>query len=304
MSESQLGQFLALLSAFSFAFGSVFIAKGAKDRGDKGVLFSVFVTMVFSFLLWIILERGDTGRTTSDNWEAGMIWFVLAGIFAMAFGRTLLYTSIQYLGVTRAGSVKRLTPFFSVLCAAIFLSEPITGIDTIGMLIIAIAFGLLIYKSFSGVESAHSGEKISPINYAWGVGSALAYALAYIARKNGLMEINAPVFGTMISAASGFACFGIAAIFTQTYRDNLRYMFSNLNRWLLFSGIFVSVGQILQFAALYYEKVSTVVMINSLEVFMASFLSVVVFRAERRPDLITYIAALLATIGVIAVAVG
>ncbi|MGK0297802.1 MAG: hypothetical protein ACI9XC_001419, partial [Gammaproteobacteria bacterium] len=35
-----------------------------------------------------------------------------------------------------------------------------------------------------------------------------------------------------------------------------------------------------------------------------SFLSVVVFRAERRPDLVTYIAALLATIGVIAVAVG
>jgi drug/metabolite transporter (DMT)-like permease len=304
MSESLLGQLLALLSAFSFAFGSVFIAKGATDRRDKGVLFSVFVTMVFSFVLWILIEAGDTGRATSENWSAGMIWYMLAGVFAMVFGRSLLYTSIRYLGVTRAGSVKRLNPFFSVLCAAVFLSEPITGLDTMGMLIIAIAFGLLIQKSIKGGESAHAGETISPMSYIWGVGSAFAYALAYIARKNGLIEINAPVFGTMISAASGFACFGIAAIFTKTYRDNFRFMFTNLNRWLWFAGLFVSGGQILQFSALYYEKVSTVVMINSLEIFIATFLSVVVFRAERRPDITTYVAAALATIGVIAVAAG
>ena len=302
MSESQLGQILALLSAFSFAFGSVFVSKGVKDRRDKGVLFSVFVTMVFSFVLWILLEGGSIGQTNEEGWLEGIIWFVLAGVFAMAFGRSLLYTSIQQLGVTRAGSVKRLNPFFTVLCAAIFLSEPITSLDTVGMVAIAMAFALLIYKSRSGMDSAHSGEKISPVNYVWGVGSAMAYALAYIARKNGLIEISAPVFGTMISAASGFCCFAIAAIFIKTYRENFRNMFTNLNRWLIFAGIFVSSGQILQFAALNYEKVSTVVMINSLEIFIASFLSVVVFRAERRPDFATYIAAILATAGVIAVA--
>jgi drug/metabolite transporter (DMT)-like permease len=260
--------------------------------------------MVFSFLLWIVVEGGITGRASSENWASGMIWFILAGVFAMVFGRSLLYTSIRYLGVTRAGSVKRLNPFFSVLCAAIFLSEPVTGLDVAGMLTIAAAFGLLIYKSMRGMESAYEGEKISPTSYLWGVGSAFAYALAVIARKNGLTEINAPVFGTMISAASGFACFAIATIFSRTYREYFRYMFSNLSKWLFLAGIFVSGGQILQFAALYYEKVSTVVMINSLEVFIASFLAVVVFRAERRPDMTTYVAAVLATAGVLAVAAG
>jgi len=304
MSEPAFGQLLALLSAFSFAFGSVFIAKGAKDKQDKGVLFSVFVTMIFSFTLWILIENGDTGFTTSKDWNKGITSFILAGVFAMAFGRRLLYTSIRYLGVTRAGSVKRLNPFFSVLCAAIFLSEPITSMDTIGMSVIAIAFGLLIYQSTKGNESAHVGETISPMSYCWGVGSALAYALAVVARKNGLIEINAPIFGTMISAVSGFVCFAVAAIFTKVYRQNFRHMFSNLNRWLIFSGIFVSIGQILQFAALHYEKVSTVVMINSLEIFIATFLSVVIFRAEKRPSFFTYIASLLATIGVIVVATG
>jgi drug/metabolite transporter (DMT)-like permease len=290
VSEAQYGQLLALLSACSFAFGSVFVSKGAHDRRDKGVLFSVFVTMIFSFLLWIIIEGGSFGQTTQDNWWLGMTWFALAGVFAMAFGRTLLYNSIRYLGVTRAGSVKRLNPFFAVLCASIFLAEPITHLDTLGMLAIALAFGLLIYKSRSGLDSVHAGEKISPFNYTWGVGSALAYALAAISRKNGLIEIDAPVFGTMISAASGFCVFAIAAIFLRTYRENFRTLFSKVNRWLVLAGIFVSGGQILQFAALTYEKVSTVIMINSLEIFIASFLSVVVFRAERRPDIATYIA--------------
>jgi drug/metabolite transporter (DMT)-like permease len=304
MSNTQFGQLLALLSACTWAFGSVFVAKGAKHRKDKGVLFSVFSTMVFSFILWLIVEAGYYGDINDPDWVSGIIWYVMAGVFAMAFGRSLLYTSIRYLGVTRAGSVKRLNPFFSVLCASVFLAEPVTGMDWLGMILIGLAFGLLIYKSWGGIVSAHDGERMSPWYYSWGVGSALAYALAVICRKNGLMDINAPVFGTLISAASGFCCFAIAALFTKTYRDSFRNLFTNLNRWLVLAGIFVSLGQILQFAALYYEKVSTVIMINSLEVFIASFLAVFVFHSEGRPDLATYIAALLATLGVVAVAGG
>ncbi len=302
MPDPQTGQLYALLSALSFAFGSVFISKGAKSRKDKGVLFSVFVTMLFSFLAWLVLESDQTEFDNSEQWLSGIFWFVMAGLFAMVFGRTLLYTSIRYLGVTRAGSVKRLNPFFAVICAAIFLSEPISGMDLLGMAAIGLAFGLLIYESRGRTQIVHEGETLSPAHYLWGVGSALAYALANVCRKYGLMDFNAPAFGTFISAASGFAFFLVAAVFSTVYRENLKTLFSNINRWLFFSGIFVSIGQIMAFAALYHEKISTVVMINSLEIFLASFLSVVVFRAEIRPQITTYIAAVFATIGVIVVA--
>jgi uncharacterized membrane protein len=302
MPDPQTGQLYALLSALSFSFGSVFISKGAKTRKDKGVLFSVFVTMLFSFVIWYVMEAGETQIDNSEQWLSGVFWFVMAGVFAMVFGRTLLYTSIRHLGVTRAGSVKRLNPFFAVICAYIFLSEPISGMDTLGMGAIGVAFGLLIYESRKRAQTVHEGEILSPTYYLWGVGSALAYALANICRKNGLIDFNAPAFGTFISASSGFVFFMIAAIFSTVYRENLRNLFSNINRWLFLSGIFVSAGQIFLFSALYHEKISTVVMINSLEIFIASFLSVVVFRAEVRPELTTYIAAIFATIGVILVA--
>jgi len=305
MSDPQFGQLLALLSALSFAFGTVFVAKGAKGGGDRGVLFSIFVTMIFSWVLWLLLEAGDVGQYGNVLWWQGVAWFALAGILAMVFGRTLVYASIRYLGVTRSSSVKRLNPFFSVILAFIFLAEPITRWDLIGMCLIAVAFGLLLCsnKNYTPVSQSHN-DRLSPVHYLWGVGSALAYAFAYIARKHGIEATDTPVFGTMVSAATGFIFFMVAAIFSKPWFDNLRNIFSNLNLWLTLAAIFVSMGQILQFSALYYEKVSTVVMINSMEIFIASFLSVVIFRAERRPDIATYIGAIIATAGVIAVASG
>jgi len=304
MSDPQLGQLLACLSTLCFAAGSVFISKAAKAKGNTGVMFSIFVTMALSCLLWIILEEENTYQQIDASWWRGVAWFAVAGILAMAFGRSLLYASIRYLGVTRSSSVKRLNPFFSVLLAYLFLAEPITGMDGAGMITIAIAFGLLLYKPDRPIDVDNSSEGIRVAYYMWGVGAALAYAFAYIARKYGVINLDAPVFGTMISAISGFAVFVIAAAFSRIYSDKLRNMFTNLNRWLVLAALCASSGQILMFSALSYEKVSTVVMINSLEIFIASFLAVVVFRTESRPDRQTSLAAVLATIGVIAIVAG
>lgn len=295
---------MALLSAVAFACSNVFISKGASGGGDRGVMFSVLVTMVFSGLLWLTLEGGSLGTGNQDEWWAGIGWFVLAGILAMVFGRTFLFASIRKLGVTRASAVKRLNPFFSVLLAFALLGEPVTGLDGLGIVGIALAFGLLIRRSFQRSVADIEAQAAPPslASYGWGVGSALSYALAYITRKYGLLLVAAPAFGTMVSAVSGFTFFVIAAIFVSQYRVNFRNMFRNLNVWLVLAAFTVSLGQILLFAALFYEKVSTVVMIASLEMFIASFLSVVVFRTEARPDLETYIAATIATAGVIAIA--
>jgi len=304
MSDAAIGQLLALLSAVAFACSNVFISKGSTGGGDRGVMFSVLVTMVFSGVIWLTVEGGSLGNAAQVEWWAGVGWFALAGILAMVFGRTLLFASIRKLGVTRASAVKRLNPFFSVLLAFILLGEPVTGLDGVGIVAIALAFGLLIRRSFQRNQTEVAAQTAPPslASYGWGVGSALSYALAYITRKYGLLLVAAPAFGTMVSAVSGFAFFVIASVFVTQYRTNFRNMFRNLNRWLVFAAFTVSLGQILLFSALFYEKVSTVVMIASLEIFISSFLSVVVFRTEARPDMETYVAATVATLGVIAIA--
>ena len=231
MSDPQLGQLLAVLSMLFFSFGSVFISKAARERGDTGVLFSIFTTMVFSCVLWLIMERDRLPVEHDHTWWTGIAWFIAAGLFAMVFGRTLVYKSIHYLGVTRSSSVKRLNPFFSVVLAWLFLSEAITGWDGVGMFAIAVAFVLLIRNISKHPYLDPADEQLSMTGYAVGVGAALAYAFANIARKSGLIYLDAPVFGTMISAITGFGFFIIAAIFVRSYRTNLLNMFSKLNRW-------------------------------------------------------------------------
>jgi len=298
-----IGQMLALASAASFAFSNVFISHTRRSGGDKGVLFSVLVTMAMSFLLFLALEARQTGLVPlrTEGAPMGMLMFAGAGVMAMVFGRTLVFESIRRLGVTRSSAVKRLNPFFSVILAAILLSEPVTGGDLAGMAAIALAFAILIRESVR-LRGTLRVEAPPPAAYLFGVVGALAYALSYIGRKAGLDALPAPAFGTFVSAVTGFAVFSALALISSRYRILFRGVFRDLDRWIVMAAIMVSLGQVLLFAALAFETVTTVVMIASMEIFLSMFLSIIIFRTERAPGPIILIAAAMATAGVLLVA--
>jgi len=305
MSVSLTGAGLALLSAACFAGSNVFVSKSAaRTSDDRGVLLSIVFTFALSSLAWLIVEGARTGAETGNIWLSGVGWYALSGLFSVVLGRKFLYASLRRLGVTRGSAVKRLNPFFSVLLAFLLLGETISALDGLGMALVACAFAILIQRSFSMRGDGSSGIEPRPVDYLWGVASALAYATSYIARKQGLDTVAAPAFGTMISALAGLLIFGAAAIVVPARRADIRTLFVGIDRWIVGAGMCISSGQILLFAALFYESISTVVMISSLETFISVFLSVVVFRTEVRPDFRIVSAAVLATLGVIAVAAG
>lgn len=294
-----LGQFLAVLSAICFAASSVFIAKGAKGGGDRGVIFSALVTLVFALVLWLVIDGGQLPAENNLELWWGLFWFAMAGLLSVVIGRTLVYASIRKLGVTRSSAVKKATPFFSVLFALIILEELLGLWNWVGVATMAFAFILLSWKSFQKLSAAERAITPDAIDYTWGLGGAVVYALSYICRKLGLEFIASPAFGTMISALIGFFSFVVLAFFSTRYRDHFRNLFRNLNIWLVLAAIAISSGQILIFAALFHEAVAVVIMINSLEIFFASFMAVVIFRTEKRPDLMTAIAAMVAFFAVV-----
>lgn len=299
LTDPQAGQLLALASAASFALGNNCISRTGSSGGDKGVMFSVLVTMLISLALWLGQGAAATGVGPGDAPALG--WFALAGLLAMVFGRSLVFESIRRLGVTRATAVKRLNPFFAVILAGLFLGESLGRADLAGIAAIALGFALLVRDSFRRRGRLRVAAP-PPSSYLFGVAGALAYAGAYVTRKFGLGLMPEPAFGTFVSALAGFAVFALLALVSPRYRSHFRGIFAHLDRWILASAVMVSFGQILLFAALAYEKVSTVVMIASTEIFLSIFLSVVVFRAEARPGPSILLAAGLVMAGVLLVA--
>lgn len=296
------GQLLALSSAFCFALVGALLSRTRLTQGDRGVTFSVVVTIVFSTVLWLALEGSDLSILREPRAWIGLLWFALAGLCAMVVGRSLLYMSIQSLGVTRASATKRLNPFFSVFLAALVLSEPIGWVTGGGMLLIAVAFWLLVRTSLRNPRPRPNGSEPALMDYLPGIIAAFAYAAAYVTRKLGLEYLPSPALGTLVSALAGFAVFLCVSVLNKRQRANMLGMFRHLDRWTASAAVAMSVGQILMFAALLYESVSVIAMISSLEVFIASYLAVVIFKSEARPDTGTVVAAILATFGVAIIA--
>ena len=303
MSEALLGQGLALASAFSFAFANVLIARSPGRRDSRGVVFSVLVTAVFAAVIWLVLESYDMQVVGNATWWKGVGFYALAGVLSMVVGRSFLYTSVRRLGVVRSSTVKRINPFFSSVLAFLILDEIITTLGAAGMALLLFAFLLMMRES---AKNQQAGDDAPPPvwDYSFGVLSALAYGSAYIFRKFGIFELPFPAFGTLVSALTGLIAFLLAGLFVKSLRGQLTGIFSDLDRWMIMASVAVSLGQILFFAAIVYETVIVVVMIASLEIFIASYLSIFVFRLERKISLSMALASGLAFAGVILITIG
>jgi drug/metabolite transporter (DMT)-like permease len=173
MTDQTLGQLYALASALSFAFASIGISVNQR-RGypNDGAFLSVVITVLFAFGLFVIFERGVLPSTDDP--------LFMAGLFAMVFGRTLVFRSIKLLGVTRGTTVKKFNPFFSVFFAFLFLSELFSAWEMVGMGALAAALALLVsdksrkYASQDPLKTHSFGA--TALLYLPGILACLAYA--------------------------------------------------------------------------------------------------------------------------------
>lgn len=274
-----MGELFAIFSMTLFSFANIMINRGAeKGARSRGAFLSIIISAVVASILWFgvgLVQGFPTINSTA------VLWFSLGGLLTMIVGRVFLYASIQSIGAIRASAVKRLNPVFSVILGVVLLNEAISGRMAFGMVLIFASFAILVHQTFrQNARSAdHSAlQHVAALGYLYGPVSALAYALGYVTRKQGLIAMPDPVFGTMVGAWVGLAGFLVVSAIIPSFKNDVRKTFSSFNLWLLLAGLAGTFGQICYFVALQYIAVSKIALITSMEVFLTIFLSVIVFR--------------------------
>lgn len=215
-----------------------------------------------------------------------------------------LYASVQHLGAVRASAVKRLNPVFSVILGVTLMGETMNLPMIAGMLLIFGSFALLAMQAWRSRPAVRnpSGHRSSlrtlgNLGYLYGPVSALAYATGYLARKQGLIAMPDPNFGTLIGALAGAVTFVLTSFFVESYANAVKSTFGRINPWLLAAAVMSSVGQILQFVALNYSTISRVALITSMEVIVTMLLSMWLLRSYERMSRATAVAAAMSVAG-------
>jgi drug/metabolite transporter (DMT)-like permease len=222
----------------------------------------------------------------------------VAGIIHFVAGRLLAYNSYRLIGVNKATVLVRTSPLYTVILGFLFLSETLTIFLIFGVLCI-FAGVVLVGTERKGVsqeeQRGDSGTEVKGIITA--LGGALCWGITPVLIKPAVEEIGSAsvaAFVSYIAASIVMALF----LFRRQHREQLvqpRFLTALIP--IIIGGIFVSLAQLLNYAALIYSPASMVAPLISTNVLFILLLS---FLFNRNIEVFT----LKVILGMVAVALG
>ena len=254
-------------------------------------------------MAWLMSGGLDGEERTS--WTA-IAWFVASGLLATVGGRITMFKSIEFAGVVRASTTRRLIPFLSLFLSWLFMGESVSALAGGGMVLIALSFAILFWDNRSRIRILTDDPQRRAMisrGLAFGVISALLYANSLIARQFGLIDKPDAFFGALIGAVTAIFYYACAASVSAKYRLIVRAALTAPDPWQLLAALLISLGQLAQFGALMFTGAGMVAFLNSFEIYISAFLAVFVLRTEPMPGRAVIGATALATTGVMLMAI-
>jgi len=168
-----LGEALSIAGALSWAASTVLLAETLKDIDPLSVntlktLFAVLSTLP------IALVMGELQNLPELSLH-GFLFVTLAAIIGFGVGDTLLFKSINLIGVSRSYTIAYTYPLFTMLFAVLFLSEPFLLTHLLGTVIIFIGVVGVSVNSNTEVNRGNSEGLLAALATAllWAIGTIL-----------------------------------------------------------------------------------------------------------------------------------
>ncbi len=159
-----MGIICIILSAFCFAFMSVFVRLSGDLPTIQKTFFRNFIALFFALL--ILKKEHIPFRTAHKNNRPVIFVRALAGTIGMLFN----FYAIDHMVLSDASMLNKMSPFFVIIFSFIFLKERLTAFQAITVICAFIGSLFIIKPSFSNVEFFPA-----LIGFLGGMGAGLAY---------------------------------------------------------------------------------------------------------------------------------
>lgn len=181
-----LGEFAALGTAITFAFGSTLFTISGRELGanlmnrTRLLMAVVFVAGIH----WILVGNPFQIEVGANRW----FWLGLSGLIGLALGDASLFQAFLMIGPRISMLVFALAPVLSGILGWLFLGEVLSAIEIFGIVLTIAGIGFVVAdrqgKSKNG-ESAENKRQYM-IGLLFALGGALGQAVGLILAKVGL----------------------------------------------------------------------------------------------------------------------
>ena len=132
MDLSLIGQTAAILTSALWTLNSILFKKAGKKIGAISVnAYRIIAAVIFLIITHIILFGTIIPSVTYDQW----MWIGLSGIIGLGIGDFGLFASFVIIGPRRSLLIMSLSPLFASIFAYLILSETLTELTLIGMIV-------------------------------------------------------------------------------------------------------------------------------------------------------------------------
>ncbi|MBM7716964.1 drug/metabolite transporter (DMT)-like permease [Bacillus thermophilus] len=136
--QFSIGDIFIFLAVLTQAASFILINKMANSVGSQSLTgLSMLMGSVMLFVLSVTVEPEGLASLKTGTLMAWLVFFA-SGSIATAMGHLLYNYAIQRIGAGQAALFLNLSPFFSLVGAAVFLGEKIYSIQWIGFLLIVV----------------------------------------------------------------------------------------------------------------------------------------------------------------------
>ncbi len=180
---------LAILSAVLIAIARVFYTAGL-TKITPAISNCILALVSTAVALTAYLLQGGVPEWPIE----GLLWFISAGVFGTFVGRFLFMVSIKLLGMARSTVIAQTVLIWSPVPAVVFLGERMTLAIAAGTIAIMCGSILLVLDKGEAKQKFHLRYYLVPFVM------TMAFSLAHMSVKKGLLEIPSPALGMLTAS--------------------------------------------------------------------------------------------------------